>query len=604
VIRLMICSQFRVLSTSNPMRYISLKTKVVLPVTLLVVVAMLLALVIVNYVVRNQVKNQIGQDIKSARLLFSELENMQTEILVDRGLVAINAPHLKAAMDTGDSTTVQKVADELFKSIHNGMFVITGRDHRILAKNGIVLSHIKLSSDSLFLASGSTNDEQIGKLMLSDGLYQGLVLPISTRDASFGEYLLGRVLLANALNQDYLARMRDLVNAEIILLYNSTIILSTFAAEKDFAIDSVPRDNMVNAITVGKEEYLCISAGAENCFLLLRSIDAELQAIMKPIQNTLIFVAVFGITVAFLIRFYISHEIVTPLKKLDTATDAFADGEYGHALEVRANDEIGQLAHKFESMREALQQRMTQLKQRNTELETAMKQLESAQKELIQAEKLAATGKITAQLSHELNNPIHNIRGCLEAAQRKLNGGQESAEFIELAHREVKRMGSLIHQMLNFYRPQITNVTSFNVNTVIREVFKASECRLSQQHIDVKLDLRDNIPEINNAADQLKQVLLNLISNAIDAMPDGGKLTVTTEKSQDKILIAVVDTGVGIPVENHDKIFDAFFTTKDKASGVGLGLSVSYGIMNSLGGSITVESDTNQGTEFHLELPV
>jgi signal transduction histidine kinase len=203
-----------------------------------------------------------------------------------------------------------------------------------------------------------------------------------------------------------------------------------------------------------------------------------------------------------------------------------------------------------------------------------------------------------------LNNPIHNIQSCLEAAQRKIAKSNKSREFIDLAYEEVLRMGKLIRQMLDFYRPQVNPRQKIDVGRVIQEVLKTSERAIKDKGIAISHALNNDVIDLSTTADQLKQVFLNLLLNALDAMPNGGSLKVATCKDSRNLSIVFEDTGCGIAPQYVNKIFDAFFTTKARASGVGLGLTVSYGIVRSLGGNILVASEVNKGSRFTVQLPI
>jgi hypothetical protein len=175
------------------MRQISLKTKVVLPVTLMIVAAVMLALIIVNQVVRRQVTTSISHDIEKSRLVFQELEMMERGLLFDQGLVAASAPHLKAALDTEDSTTVQNVTDRFFQTLGSDVLIVTDREHQILAHHGIHLGGPGLAPDSLFAMHKASATGYVGRIPLQDNFYDAVFLPVNTQDASFGHYLLGNV---------------------------------------------------------------------------------------------------------------------------------------------------------------------------------------------------------------------------------------------------------------------------------------------------------------------------------------------------------------------------------------------------------------------------
>jgi two-component system NtrC family sensor kinase len=264
-------------------------------------------------------------------------------------------------------------------------------------------------------------------------------------------------------------------------------------------------------------------------------------------------------------------------------------------------------------MRESLREKISQLDQananlseRNAQVEDALKKLKQAQEELVRSERLAVTGKMTAQLSHEINNPIHNIQSLLESSLRKVNGDQQVQELIAVALDEVMRMAKLTRQMLDFYRGSLVDIPheSVEIGSLLRDVCELHRESLAKRNISIALDIPSSVPTISGSADKLKQVFLNLMLNARDAMPRGGAIAIAVHVTRSGLAIRVSDSGIGIPPENIGRIFDAFFTTKKEVSGVGLGLAVSYGIIQQHEGSIEVESTVGKGTTFTIQLPI
>jgi two-component system, NtrC family, sensor kinase len=278
----------------------------------------------------------------------------------------------------------------------------------------------------------------------------------------------------------------------------------------------------------------------------------------------------------------------------------------------RSRDELAFLTRMFDAMRMSLRDKMGQIDQanadlseRNREIGDALQKLKEVQEELIRSERLAVTGRMTAQLSHEINNPIHNIQSLLESSLRKLEGNAPVRDLIGVALEEVSRMAKLTRQMLDFYRGSVVDAPheAVDIGALLEEVRRLYEQQLAEQQITMHVRHSDDSMVINGSRDKLKQVLINLIHNARDAMPQGGELAITCARTRSGISIALRDSGVGIPPENQARIFDAFFTTKKEMSGVGLGLAVCYGIMKHHNGSIEVQSVVGEGTTFTLHLP-
>jgi signal transduction histidine kinase len=310
--------------------------------------------------------------------------------------------------------------------------------------------------------------------------------------------------------------------------------------------------------------------------------------------------------------------ISRPVLRLVDATKGIAEGDYdspvasGNGDQQSAN-ELSFLARKFDEMRLALKEKIRELDeanrnlvQRNRDVEEALRRLQSAQEELVRSERLAVTGKMTAQLSHEINNPIHNTQSLLESSLKNLQGNEKARKLISVALEEVSRMARLTKQMLDLYR---TSVLEFerervDIGETIRDVVASFSESLSGRNISVRIDADGDIPPAHGSGDKLKQVFSNLIANARDAMKEGGEIVFSIREEGGRIRINVSDTGAGIPPDHIGRVFDAFFTTKKEVSGVGLGLSVSYAIIQQHGGTISVKSAVGQGTTFTIMLPL
>ena len=239
-----------------------------------------------------------------------------------------------------------------------------------------------------------------------------------------------------------------------------------------------------------------------------------------------------------------------------------------------------------------------------TELSDFARELEKSQAQLIQAEKLAAMGRLAASIAHEINNPLQAIHNCLHLTLKKPLNEEKKTRYLGMAQEEVERLIAIVQRMLEFYRSSRVGMAPTDVHTIIENVLALSSKRLQHGKIAVTKKLAPTLPTINAVSDQLKQVFLNIVINAIEAMPEGGELCIETKLSQDGdgLSVAFTDTGVGLSEKDRESIFEPFFTTK--ATGTGLGLSVSYGIIERHGGRIEVQSKLGKGATFTVHLPL
>jgi len=235
------------------------------------------------------------------------------------------------------------------------------------------------------------------------------------------------------------------------------------------------------------------------------------------------------------------------------------------------------------------------------EMERALRR---TQEQLLQSEKLAAMGRLTSQIAHELNNPLYGIMNTLELLKTEISPQSKRRKVLEMALSETVRLSDLLRKMLSFSRPDQEKKQAVDLNTVLDEILLLHEKQLQENDVKIKTSFAKTLPQISASKDQLRQVFLNLVANARDAMPDGGTLRVTPAADPENVRIEIADSGIGIKEEHLKKIFDSFFTTKDSITGVGLGLSVCYGFIKDHGGDIQVKSKVDSGTTFTITFPI
>lgn len=307
----------------------------------------------------------------------------------------------------------------------------------------------------------------------------------------------------------------------------------------------------------------------------------------------------------------------TPLMRLREGTEHLAEGELGYQIAVQSSDELGDLAKAFNSMSNQLQAAQREITSWTHTLEHRVEQktseLQNTQQQILQVERMIAIGKMSAVVAHEINNPLAGIltyskllkkwiaRGIRDDEQRN-----EAIEALDLIANESKRCGELLQNLLSFSRTAPINLSLSDLNTVIARTIRLAEHKAEISGVLLQVDLDRNLPPLSCDAAQIEQVALALVINAIDAMPHGGNLWVSTRvlPGTEQIELQVRDDGVGIPPEILPQIFDPFTTTKEVGKGVGLGLAVSRGIVERHGGHIEVTSELGVGTTFKVILPI
>jgi len=235
------------------------------------------------------------------------------------------------------------------------------------------------------------------------------------------------------------------------------------------------------------------------------------------------------------------------------------------------------------------------------DLQAKMEELRETQEQLIQSAKLAAIGELASNVAHEINNPLTSIIGFTELSKEE-DDIEMIRKSLDIIEKESLRAREIVRLLLGFARKKPLQLTEVKINDVLKEVvvLSSSQARMSKVKISEEYE---NIPVTTGDVDQLKQVFLNIITNAVHAMHNGGTLTIKTSMLGDYIFMRITDTGHGISEDVRQRIFEPFFSTK-KDKGTGLGLSISYRIIQDHGGRIDVESEEGKGTTFIIRLPV
>ena len=335
---------------------------------------------------------------------------------------------------------------------------------------------------------------------------------------------------------------------------------------------------------------------------------------------------VIGISVCFVLFFSFSIGILLqrliyiPLKDLESGAGKIASGDLSFDIPVRNDDEFGHVADSFNNMTTALNNSRMELQKLVDSLESKFKErtqeLSIVEAEVEQGEKLASIGLLASGIAHELNNPLTGVLTFSSLLRKKMQDGSEDAEDLDLVIRETKRCASIIKRLLDFSREKIPTRGLFNLNQIIEETVHFIDRSASLQNIRITTDLDPELPQLWGDADLIKQVILNLLVNAEQAIEAHGNISVESRRciatdhpqlgveDLQMVEIAIKDTGCGISEANLQRIFDPFFTTKGVGKGTGLGLSVSHGIIKAHGGRLKVESIVGEGSTFHIYLPI
>jgi two-component system NtrC family sensor kinase len=349
--------------------------------------------------------------------------------------------------------------------------------------------------------------------------------------------------------------------------------------------------------------------------LSLESVDHEVAS-MK--YRVLLVTGVEITLISLFIIFFTRRFLGRPIERLIEGIKAVSQMNLEKPIGVEnSSEEIDELARSFDMMRERLRTAVAELNQFTQNLEIKVeertRQLQVAQKKLLHTDRLASLGQLSASVAHEINNPISGVLNLSMLLQRMLKTDgvpgerlEEFRKYLTQITNETARVGRIVSDLLAFSRRSKPQRAPADLNKVVRTTLSLVQHKMKLSNVEVTTALANALPDIQCDSSQVQQVVLNLLLNAAEATQSKGerRVAVATAAENDAVVLSVSDNGEGISPENQAKIFDPFFTTKSEGKGVGLGLAVSYGIVQAHGGEIEVKSKVGEGTTFTITLPV
>lgn len=411
------------------------------------------------------------------------------------------------------------------------------------------------------------------------------------------------VMIGFGLDDEYLETLKRKIKNDFFILHEDKIIASTLGTIEErqkiegkvtpALIKTVLEkgDSVIEKVYLQNKQYKVI-------FSPLKA-NNQIRAIFGVIMSTndlamakrKVFINYLAISLSLmliltLINYFIVKTITKPLKRLTEMADQVGKGDLSQRVEVKSKDELGVLASSFNNM-------VQSLKREQEELDSMILQL-------IRQEKFASLGEMAAGIVHEIGNPLSTIVTYSKICLNKTRD-EDERNIIKAIQDAALRIDKLAKGLLMYSRPSVEEWEDVDINKVIEDSIGVVEYQFREEReYRIVKRLSPNLPFLKGNSGELQQVFINLFLNAFQAMPDGGTLTVSTERIGEFLEIKVSDTGIGISKENLPRIFDPFFSTKPKEKGTGLGLSITQRIVNNHMGCIRVESEVGKGTTFTI----
>jgi signal transduction histidine kinase len=313
--------------------------------------------------------------------------------------------------------------------------------------------------------------------------------------------------------------------------------------------------------------------------------------------------------------------IYRPLEEISRTVSKAKNGALDARANLRSDDEIGKLARETNRMlaeigemtadrerrqdvlRERIKEATSELKTRNEQLEQANLQIWQTTRKLAELERLASAGQTAAQFAHEVGTPLNLISGHVQLLRLNLKENEAAQNRLDIITAQIERIEKIVRAMLDRTRFNDEDFSETDLNSVLRNISRVVLPTLEAKNIHFSEDLEENLPTVRGSAEHLQQVFLNLINNAVDAMPESGHLKISSKREGNKIRIEIADTGIGMSAATKARIFEPLFTTKQRGQGTGLGLVVVREILQEHAAEIEVESEPGKGTTFRIYFP-
>jgi signal transduction histidine kinase/ActR/RegA family two-component response regulator len=580
-----------------------LRTKLLLSFVLLTAALTCATLLIVRRSAQIQTQLQIEQDARNATLMFQVMEDQHQAALSRKADLLASLAYMR----NGDISAIKDASEDPWKSDDCNMFVLADRKGKIVSLRST--KHVFPTSVAEELLHRSLNSGGSSGWWINDkDVYQVVLQPFYDGAPVKGN-LQGIVVVGRSMDARAAADFAHLSASQIVFRYGKDAVVSTLSPLREQELLKQLQTQPTNQQVYLENERFFVSsvdltsapAPAATLFIL-KSYD-QAAAYLVKLNHLLLGLGLVAVFAGGTLVFVISDAFTRPLSTLLEAVQALKEGDFGHPIEARGNDELAEVTRAFDGMRSTLQRNEAQREQ--------------LEEQLRQAQKMEALGRLAGGVAHDFNNLLTVIKGHSELLVDRMKPADIFYGSTRQIMKTADRAASLTRQLLAFSRMQVLQPRILDLNALVADMSKMLR-RLVREDIEFSFRLGDSLGRVKADPGQIEQVLMNLTVNASDAMPQGGKLTIETKrfKVDDSyaharpplrpghyVQLTVTDTGHGMDADTKSRIFEPFFTTKEAGKGTGLGLATVYGVVRQSGGFIWVESSPGNGARFEIYLP-
>ncbi|HVP52024.1 MAG TPA: ATP-binding protein [Terriglobales bacterium] len=574
-----------------------LRTKFLLSLLLVTTGLTGASLFIVRRSVRLHARKELSQELVDSAARLRDFQD-QRELAAERSAELLAAaPLLKAMMVTHDPATIQDASLGIWHTAGADLFALAGPSGEVMAlhNNGRQLPQAAVKG---LLAPRNAEPDWWS---VGGRVYQVFYHSVDAGSSS-DRNSLGVLAVGYEVGPLLAQQISRVAGAQVGFRTRGRIVAGTLNVEQTLALQAlarVPPGHGPQQIELGGEAFMTSSfplssRSGDVELIVLKSFDRA-TVFMTRMNRLIIGVGVVAVLLGAGFVLLVSHTFTRPLGELVTGVRALSKGDFSFPLKVTGNDEVAELTSAFDRMRSSL---------------------EETQKRMVNSARLEAVGQLAGGVAHDFNNLITIIKGYTDLLLSELQPGDPGAKYAEEVRKAGDRAASLTRQLLAFSRKQVLQPQAVELNLVIANLQNMLKV-LVGEHIELITLPGAGLPEVLADPGQMEQVIMNLVVNARDAMPNGGKIEIRTAtvemgkataaargvKPGRYVRLSVADTGCGMTEATLKQIFQPFFTTKEVGKGTGLGLAIVYGVVKQSGGVVEVESKLGEGSTFHVFLP-
>jgi signal transduction histidine kinase/ActR/RegA family two-component response regulator len=580
-----------------------LRTKFLLSMVLVIASLTGMALLVVRQTVQEHARHELATSADNSLVMFKILQHQRQALMSRKAdLLATSA-----FLSDDDASSFTDSTNNPLDTSRSDLMALADSTGKIVALHAI---HSDLTPDALepLLKSSLAHKHSSDWWFARGRLYQVELQSIRALGSDPAPQS-STVVVGQEFDERSVRDLGHLLSSEVALRYDGHVVASTLDPyrESELATQLFSLEPP-NRLVLGNAHYFASSVQLtpdqmNGASLIVFRSDADTMAFLQRLNRLVVQVGFLAVLVGAFLAFFISNTITKPLASLVEGVKALEQGDYDYRLQVRGGDEVAKVTRAFDRMRHTLQ--------RN---DAERQQLEE---QLRQSQKMEALGRLAGGVAHDFNNLLTIIKGHSELLLDRLGAHDAAFKSGEQIHKAADRASALTRQLLVFSRRQVLQPKVLDLNILITEMDKLLQ-RLIREDVEFTFLPGSELKCVKADPGQIEQVLMNLTVNACDAMPKGGKLTLTTRNvtvdaayAQSRpglvigsyVLLSATDTGHGMDATVQARIFEPFFTTKEVGKGTGLGLSTVYGIVRQSGGFIWVQSAPGKGSCFEIYLP-